>query len=160
MFDIGFWEVCIISVVGLLVIGPERLPDVARTLGKYIGKMQRTVAGIKSDFQRELDGGELHQLLGEQKKQIEELQSIVNEAGLDTESSTRDAIQAAISEYTPPDTSSFDAADEAEASGGLFPSSQLSVITAQVEDAKKREKPSEISAKVAQEEDESTTKSP
>lgn len=100
MFDIGFWELCIIGVVGLLVIGPERLPGVARTLGKYVGKAQRMVAGVKSDIRRELEAGELRDLLGEQKKQIEELQGLVSETKAEMEASTRAAVQSAEKSWT------------------------------------------------------------
>ena len=79
MFDIGFPELVLIGIVGLLVIGPERLPDVAKTLGRWVGKAQRLVNNLKSDVHRELESGELRELLGEQRRQIEELQDMVSE---------------------------------------------------------------------------------
>ena len=100
MFDIGFWEICIIGIVGLLVIGPDRLPGVARTIGKYVGKAQRMVAGVKSDIRRELEAGELRDLLGEQKKQIEELQGLVHETKAEMETTTREAISASEKSWT------------------------------------------------------------
>ncbi|MDH5409282.1 MAG: Sec-independent protein translocase protein TatB, partial [Gammaproteobacteria bacterium] len=48
MFDIGFWELAIIAVVGLLVIGPERLPGVARTAGMWIGRTRRFITTVKT----------------------------------------------------------------------------------------------------------------
>ena len=80
MFDIGFWEVSLIFIVGLLVIGPEKLPTVARTVGLYVGKIQRFVAGAKSDLRTELESGELRKLIGDQEEQIRELKSIVSDA--------------------------------------------------------------------------------
>ena len=54
MFDIAFTELVIIAIVALLVIGPEKLPKVARTLGSLLGRMQRYVAAVKQDVEREL----------------------------------------------------------------------------------------------------------
>ena len=93
MFDIGFWEICLIGIVGLLVIGPDRLPGVARTVGRWVGKAQRMVNSVKSDINRELESGEMRDLLGEQKKQIEELQGLVGDTRQELESSTRDVIE-------------------------------------------------------------------
>jgi len=59
MFDIAFSEMLIIGVVALVVIGPERLPKVARTLGHLFGRLQRYVAQVKSDINREMDVSEL-----------------------------------------------------------------------------------------------------
>jgi sec-independent protein translocase protein TatB len=68
MFDIAFSEVMIIAVVALIVIGPERLPRVARTLGHLFGRMQRYVNEVKSDIQREVELDELRKL----KETVEE----------------------------------------------------------------------------------------
>ena len=53
MFDISFAELMIIAIVGLLVIGPDKLPQVARTLGAYVGRLQRYVAQVKEEVSRE-----------------------------------------------------------------------------------------------------------
>ncbi len=62
MFDIGFSELMVIGVVALLVIGPERLPKVARTLGHLLGRAQRYVNDVKSDINREMQLDELKRL--------------------------------------------------------------------------------------------------
>lgn len=62
MFDVGFWEVSLISVLALIVIGPERLPGVARTAGAWLGKARRMMSDIKTDIKSELDESELDQL--------------------------------------------------------------------------------------------------
>ena len=62
MFDIGFSEIFIIAVVALIVIGPERLPRVARTLGHLFGRLQRYVAEVKADINREMELDELRKL--------------------------------------------------------------------------------------------------
>jgi sec-independent protein translocase protein TatB len=61
MFDIGFSEIVVIAVVALIVIGPERLPRVARTLGHLFGRAQRYVNNVKSDISREMAIDELRQ---------------------------------------------------------------------------------------------------
>lgn len=62
MFDISFAELVVIAVVALIVVGPERLPKVARTLGYLLGRAQRYVADVKSDIQREMELEELKKL--------------------------------------------------------------------------------------------------
>jgi sec-independent protein translocase protein TatB len=62
MFDIGFSELLVIGVVALIVIGPERLPRVARTLGHLAGRMQRYVADVKADINREMELEELRKM--------------------------------------------------------------------------------------------------
>ena len=62
MFDIGFSELMVIAVVALIVIGPERLPKVARTLGHLVGRMQRYVNDVKADIAREMQLDELKKL--------------------------------------------------------------------------------------------------
>ena len=62
MFDIGFSEMLVIGVVALIVIGPERLPRVARTLGHLIGRLQRYVADVKADINREVELDELRKM--------------------------------------------------------------------------------------------------
>ena len=65
MFDIGFMELCLIGVVALLVVGPERLPRLARTLGLWMGKARRFMSDVKSDIKAEM---EQHDLAAERYK--------------------------------------------------------------------------------------------
>lgn len=62
MFDIGFWELSLIAVIALLILGPDRLPRVARTAGLWVGKMRRMVADVKSNIDEELRMEELNAL--------------------------------------------------------------------------------------------------
>ena len=62
MFDIGFSEMLVIGLVALIVIGPERLPRVARTLGHLAGRLQRYVADVKADINREVELDELRKM--------------------------------------------------------------------------------------------------
>lgn len=69
MFDIGFWELGLIAIVGLLVIGPERLPDVARTVGKWIGSARRLMNSVQTEINAEVSkADELKRLLEEQSE--------------------------------------------------------------------------------------------
>ena len=72
MFDIGFWELSLIGIVALLVIGPERLPAVARTVGKWVGRANRFVANVKDDISKELKDEDLKRILSEQQKLADE----------------------------------------------------------------------------------------
>ena len=77
MFDIGFLELAIIAVVGLIVIGPERLPEVARTVGTWVGKFRRFVGSVKSDIESELRQDEIRKAL-ERDAGLDELKQIMN----------------------------------------------------------------------------------
>lgn len=59
MFDVGFWELALIGVVALLILGPERLPGVARTAGLWMGRARRFLADVKADIDKELKSDEL-----------------------------------------------------------------------------------------------------
>lgn len=78
MFDIGFWELTVIGVVALLVIGPERLPRVARTAGLWMGRARRFVSSVKADIDRELAAEELKKTLTRQAES-ESLYDIVED---------------------------------------------------------------------------------
>lgn len=71
MFDIGFWELCLIGLVSLLVIGPEKLPKVARIAGFWAGKTRHMVAQVKDEIKEELKEEELRQILKEQQAKID-----------------------------------------------------------------------------------------
>ncbi len=68
MFDIGFSELLVIGVVALVVLGPERLPKVARTAGHLFGRLQRYVATVKSDLNREMEMSEFSKV----KQEVQE----------------------------------------------------------------------------------------
>ena len=72
MFDVSFSELLIIAVVALLVIGPERLPKVARTVGAFTGRMQRYMTQIKEEVNREMRFEELQKLQQEIKQSVEQ----------------------------------------------------------------------------------------
>jgi sec-independent protein translocase protein TatB len=81
MFDIGFSEIVVIAVVALVVIGPEKLPKVARTLGHMFGRLQRYVNEVKADISREMELDELRKLQSQVQSAARDLeQSVTNTA--------------------------------------------------------------------------------
>jgi sec-independent protein translocase protein TatB len=74
MFDVGFWEILLILVLALVIIGPERLPGAARKAGFFVGKARRYIEGVRSEVEQELDVNEFKRLLHNQEVQINELQ--------------------------------------------------------------------------------------
>ena len=80
MFDIGFSEIAVVGVVALVVLGPERLPKVARTAGHMFGRLQRYVATVKSDINREMDASELSKLKEEVTSAARSFEQTMQEA--------------------------------------------------------------------------------
>lgn len=62
MFDIGFSELVVIGLIALIVLGPKRLPEVARTAGRWMGQLRRFIADVKSDLDREIHTEDLTEL--------------------------------------------------------------------------------------------------
>ena len=79
MFDIAFSEMMVIAAIALIVIGPEKLPRVARTLGHLIGRMQRYVNDVKSDIQREVELDELRKLKESVEESARSIEQSVNQ---------------------------------------------------------------------------------
>jgi len=79
VFDIGFSELMVIALVGLIVIGPERLPKVARTVGHLLGRLQRYVSDVKSDISREMQLEELKKLQVQVQEQARDLDRQIND---------------------------------------------------------------------------------
>ena len=78
MFDIGFWELALIGVVALLVVGPDRLPALARMVGLWVGRVRRYVSTVRDDIEREIQADELKKML-EKPDELSSLQDIVDE---------------------------------------------------------------------------------
>ena len=99
MFDIGFSELMIIAVIALVVIGPERLPRVARTLGHLAGRLQRYVADVKADINREIELDELRKMRDSMQKAASDIESSVGSALSETQhelNKTRYELNAAV----------------------------------------------------------------
>ena len=89
MFDIAFSEIVVIAVVALIVIGPERLPKVARTLGHMFGRLQRYVNDVKADINREMELDELRKLKSEVQSAASEFESSIHKAAQEVDSGVR-----------------------------------------------------------------------
>ncbi len=85
MFDMGFTEMMLIGIVALIVIGPERLPGVARTAGKYFGRLKRFMTSVKADVEQELRADELRQILADQQRELDTIKDSISEAGREIE---------------------------------------------------------------------------
>lgn len=92
MFDVGLSELMVIAVVALVVIGPERLPKVARTAGLLLGRLQRYVSDVKSDINREMQLDELKKMQQEISNQVNSLETSVNHEIREVENSVSDVV--------------------------------------------------------------------
>lgn len=103
MFDIGFTEIFVIGVVALIVIGPERLPRVAKTVGLLFGRMQRYVSEVKADINREIELDELRKLQSTMQdaarsieqsvtSQVSFIESEVKQAGAEVQKQVESAV--------------------------------------------------------------------
>lgn len=79
MFDIGFWELSLVGLVSLIVIGPEQLPKVARIAGFWIGKTRNMVASVKSEIHEELQAEEMRQIMAEQTDSLDDIKQTFKE---------------------------------------------------------------------------------
>ena len=103
MFDFGFSELCMIGAVALVVLGPEKLPVVARTAGQWLGKAQRMVQQVKSDIEREAELSELKKIQEEAKSVADNLTNTVKGQMDQIESSVKSVesdVNAAAQEMT------------------------------------------------------------
>lgn len=114
MFDFGFSKLLVLAVIALVVIGPERLPKVARTLGHLYGRLQRYVTQVKSDIHREMEAADLGNVKSEFESAARSFQSDVESSISDADREVREA-QASIERSLDVHPS---AANEAAASPG------------------------------------------
>lgn len=89
MFDVGFWELCLVGLVSLIVIGPERLPKAARIAGFWVGKTRNMVHNVKMEIKEEFRAEELRQTLKEQQDKLEDFKEMANNIAQSGHSSNR-----------------------------------------------------------------------
>ena len=104
MFDIGFWEFLVIAVVALIVIGPERLPKAARTLGHLFGRMQRYVNDVKADISREMELDEVRKLQADVQSAAHSFEDSFSKEVRETEAQLQGVAETASAPVTPPET--------------------------------------------------------
>tara|TARA_B100000524_G_scaffold299170_1_gene173764 strand:+ start:42 stop:461 length:420 start_codon:yes stop_codon:yes gene_type:complete len=129
VFDIGFAELLLIAVVGLLVVGPEQLPDAVRTILAWVNRFRRSFDQIRTEVRRELHNDEIMQELKAESQQLkqqvrettqsveQEIQALGNQASdsLQGASNTADSVPSpppASSSATPPTATSAAEADD------------------------------------------------
>jgi sec-independent protein translocase protein TatB len=98
MFDIGFTELMVIGVVALIVIGPEKLPRVARTVGHLAGRLQRYVADVKADINREIELEELRKMRDSMQEAASKFETSVQSELNKTETELNRAVEGAAVE--------------------------------------------------------------
>ncbi len=128
MFDVGFSEILVIAVVALIVIGPERLPKVARTLGHLFGRMQRYVNDVKADISREMELEELRKLQASMQDAARSIEQTVTKEISTTESQLNSIATAATDVAPPPaapETASVAASPERAPAAAVAPAPQL-----------------------------------
>ncbi len=105
MFDVGFSELLVIGLVALIVIGPKRLPEVARAAGRWAGRLQRFVTNVKQDFDRELRQAELSELR-QLKQELDDTRRVMEDTSSrlmqDVQAIPADANPAAANTIAPP----------------------------------------------------------
>lgn len=90
MFDLGFSELLVIGIVALVVIGPERLPKVARSAGQWLGRLNRYVAQVKQDIDRDMKLEELRKMQQEMKESAQRFEIMANDTARDVETAARE----------------------------------------------------------------------
>lgn len=124
MFDIGFSELLVVGVVALIVIGPERLPKVARTAGHMLGRLQRYVGTVKSEISREMELDELKKTGQQFKQHLEQTEHKLNDEVLDAQHAVRAIVQP---ESAPPPEAVIQAASEHETYPAESPQAELAL---------------------------------
>ncbi len=101
MFDIGFSELVVIGIVALVVIGPEKLPRVARTVGHLLGRLQRYVSDVKSDINREMELEDLKKVRDSLQETASSFETSVRSELAKTETDLSQSVEALASEAKP-----------------------------------------------------------
>ena len=101
MFDIAFSELMVIGLIALIVIGPEKLPRMARTVGHLAGRLQRYVSDVKADINREIELDELRKMRDSMQQAASEMESSVNQELHKTETELNQAAQSMAEDRKP-----------------------------------------------------------
>lgn len=138
MFDMGFTEMMLIGIVALIVIGPERLPGVARTAGKYFGRLKRFMTSVKADVEQELRADELRQILADQQRELDTIKDSISEAGREIEkeaSAASASLEQSLDDSVDTDDSTAESADDSSTETAAANGDE---IADEVEDADKK----------------------
>jgi sec-independent protein translocase protein TatB len=100
MFDIAFTELLVIGVIALIVIGPEKLPRMARTVGHLAGRLQRYVADVKADINREIELDELRKMRDSMQQAASSFETSVQSELNKTETDLNKSVEAVVGEVS------------------------------------------------------------
>jgi sec-independent protein translocase protein TatB len=114
MIDVSFSELVVIALVALIVIGPERLPKVARTAGILLGRLQRYVNDVKADIHREMQLEDLKKMQDEVAAQVRNMEQSVNEQMKSVETDLNQSIAVGLE-----DKAKVEASQPAPSAGSL-----------------------------------------
>ena len=129
MFDFSFFELVVIGVVALIVIGPERMPKVARTMGLLFGRAQRYVSEVKADINNQLKLEELRKIEADLRAKASTAEHVIIEETRHVEQEFR-----GVAEQVSPATVQEDAAAEKPGETQPLPSAEIpAVASAQLE---------------------------
>lgn len=95
MFDVGFWELLLIALLGLVVLGPERLPRAAREVGIWAGRARRLAADFRDQMESELDASELRRELQRERDELKRMQAQITETAEQARESVQDTLDQA-----------------------------------------------------------------
>lgn len=136
MFDFSFWELAIVLMVALVVVGPDKLPILAAKLGRWVGKVKQMLTAVRSDIEQELKSAELKEMLEQQQSEISQLRNILKDAQQITHNEMRDitgeqsdmskAVDAAVTQSPQSDDSNTDGAESSAPSTQSHPSEEKS----------------------------------
>ncbi|HHH48476.1 MAG TPA: twin-arginine translocase subunit TatB [Gammaproteobacteria bacterium] len=126
MFDIGFWELGLIGVVALLVIGPERLPGVARSAGMWIGRARRFVSTTQAEINKELSKADELRRLMEEQARIKSAHEIIEQTANEVRESL--SVPSLKPDY-PPKAEDKDDSEESESSPTARPTAAATPTT-------------------------------
>ena len=129
MFEIGFAELFLLGVIALLVVGPDRLPALARTVGVWVGRAQRLVGQVRADIEREVRADELRKaakeysptgMLGDMRKEVEDFASEVSKP-VDLDAEKAEPAKSSTSDTAPTASAAASASDAADTSSAPEP---------------------------------------
>ena len=121
MFDIGFSELVVIGVVALIVIGPERLPKVARTAGLLLGRLQRYLGEVKADINREMQLDELRKMQEQVEQEVRAMETSVTQEMRAVEDSLNRSITSPAGEAATAETPAAESHAPAAPAGDTAP---------------------------------------
>jgi len=121
MFDVGFSEMIVVAIIALIVLGPEKLPKVARTVGHLLGRMQRYVNDVKADINREIELDELRKLQQSMQETARSIEQTVTQNVSSVESELNSVAQTAQSAVSNSSAQSADSNTAATTAGSDAP---------------------------------------